>query len=116
MFGRVEGRTRWSCAIAGCGVERDAVEDLLVHQATEHERHQCAVCGTVLPDGYFAIRHAFDEHSRAEYVRAYDADADAIRRRESVLEAIEAEADIDRVVARIDEAGDREPASSHPQP
>jgi predicted nucleic acid-binding Zn-ribbon protein len=106
----------WSCAIAGCNVECEAVEDLLVHQATEHERHQCAVCGTVLPDGYFAIRHAFNDHSRAEYVRAYDADADAIRRRESVLEAIEAEADIDAVVARIDTTGDEEPTGSHAEP
>ena len=65
---------------------------------------------------YFAIRHAFDDHSRAEYVRAYDADADAIRRRESVLEAIEAEADIDAVVARIDATGDEEPTGSHAEP
>jgi predicted nucleic acid-binding Zn-ribbon protein len=106
----------WSCAIAGCGVESERAEDLLVHQATEHEHHQCHVCGAVLPDGYFAIRHAFDEHSRAEYVRAYDADADAIRRRESVLEAIEAAADVDEVVSRVDGAGDEEPASSHAQP
>jgi predicted nucleic acid-binding Zn-ribbon protein len=92
----------WTCAIDGCGRQADRVEDLLVHQATEHERHQCAVCGTVLPDGYFAIRHAFDEHTRAEYVRAYEADAEDIRHRESVVEAIEAEANIDEVVERID--------------
>ncbi|MFC7177065.1 DUF7565 family protein [Halosegnis marinus] len=103
----------WSCAIEGCGAEAERAEDLLVHQATEHERLQCGVCGTVLPDGYFAIRHAFDEHSRAEYVRAYDADADDIRKRESVLDAIENEADLDEVVARINGGGDEEPTGSH---
>mgnify|MGYP000061894170 CR=1 FL=1 len=103
----------WSCAIEGCGAEAERVEDLLVHQATDHERTECGVCGTVLPDGYFAIRHAFDEHSRAEYVRAYDADADAIRRRESVLEAIEDAADLDEVVARIEDGGDEAPSDSH---
>jgi hypothetical protein len=102
----------WSCAIQGCGAQTEHVEDLLVHQATDHERVQCAVCGTVLPDGYFAIRHAFEEHSRAEYVRAYDADAEDIRRRESLIEDIESTANIEEVVSRIDE-GDSEPASSH---
>lgn len=101
----------WSCAIDECGIDSERVEDLLVHQATAHERVQCAVCGTLLPDGYFAIRHAFEEHSRAEYVRAYDADADDIRRRESLIDEIEASADLDEVVSRIDD-GDREPASS----
>ena len=91
----------WTCAIAGCGRETERAEDLLVHQATEHERHQCAVCGTVLPDGYFAIRHAFQEHTRAEYVRAYEADAEDIRHRESVLEAVESSANVDEVVERI---------------
>jgi predicted nucleic acid-binding Zn-ribbon protein len=91
----------WTCAIDGCGRETEHAEDLLVHQATEHERHQCAVCGTVLPDGYFAIRHAFQEHTRAEYVRAYEADAEDIRHRESVLEAVESTANVDEVVERI---------------
>ncbi|WP_255197096.1 DUF7565 family protein [Halorarius litoreus] len=100
----------WTCAIGGCGTETDAAEDLLVHQATDHERHQCAVCGTVLPDGYFAIRHAFDEHSRAEYVRAYEADSADIRHREAVLEAIEETADIDAVVDRINGHTDEPPA------
>ncbi|PSQ42381.1 hypothetical protein BRD17_08840 [Halobacteriales archaeon SW_7_68_16] len=57
-----------------------------------------------LPDGYFAIRHAFDEHSRAEYVRAYDATASEVRRRESVKEAIEDEADIREVIARLEDS------------
>ena len=93
---------RWECAIEGDDDVFDRVEDLIVHQATAHDRIECKVCGAVVPDGYFAIRHAFDEHSRAEYVRAYDASAADVRRRESVKEAIEAEADIREVVDRIE--------------
>lgn len=93
----------WECAIAGDEVESfDRVEDLMVHQATEHERIKCKVCGTVVPDGYFAIKHAFDEHSRAEYVRAYDASAAEVRRREKIRETIEEAADIREVVDRLD--------------
>lgn len=91
----------WECAIAGCDYSTEDVESLLVHQAEAHDRHQCAVCRTVLPDGYFAIRHAFSEHSRAEYLRNYDADTDDIRVREKVLEAVEAEADVEAVVQRL---------------
>lgn len=95
---------RWKCAIEGDETQSfDRIEDLMIHQATEHERIQCKVCGTVVPDGYFAIKHAFDEHSRAEYVRAYDASAKEVRRREKVLEHIRDEADIREVVDRIDE-------------
>ncbi|MFB6143453.1 MAG: hypothetical protein ABEJ30_08955 [Halorientalis sp.] len=95
----------WECAIAGDGEQFERVEDLMVHQATEHERIECAVCGTVLPDGYFAIRHAFDEHSRAEYVRAYDATSDQVRQREQVKEAIESAADINEVIERLEGNG-----------
>jgi len=96
----------WECAIGDDDMTFDRVEDLVVHQATQHERVECKVCGTVLPDGYFAIRHAFDEHSRAEYVRAYDATASEVRRRESVKEAIEDEADIREVIARLEDSGE----------
>lgn len=91
----------WECAIADCAYGSDDIEELLVHQAEAHDRHQCAICGTVVPDGYFAIRHAFAEHSRAEYLRNYDADTDDIRVRESILEEVEAEADVEAVVERI---------------
>ena len=93
---------RWKCAIEGDDATFDRVEDLMVHQATEHDRIKCKVCGAVIPDGYFAIRHAFDEHSRAEYVRAYDASAADVRRREKVKEAVEEVADIREVVDRLD--------------
>jgi hypothetical protein len=94
---------RWTCAIGDDEATFDHVEELMIHQATEHERIECQVCGSVVPDGYFAIRHAFDEHSRAEYVRAYDADSGDIRRRESVKRRVEDAADIRDVVERIEE-------------
>ncbi|WP_226012557.1 DUF7565 family protein [Halomicrobium salinisoli] len=96
---------RWECAIDGDGEVFERVEDLIVHQSTDHDRIECKVCGAVLPDGYFAIRHAFDEHSRAEYVRAYDADASEVRRRENAKETIEDVADIREVIDRL-EGGD----------
>jgi len=83
----------------------ERLEDLILHQATEHDRIECRVCGTVLPDGYFAIRHAFEEHSRAEYVRAYDATSDEVRRREQIKETIEENADIKEVVDRLEGNG-----------
>lgn len=96
---------RWDCAIEGDGASFETAEDLVVHQATEHERIECKVCGAVVPDGYFAIRHAFEEHTRAEYVRAYDAGAEEVRRRENIKERIESEADVEAIVDRINNKG-----------
>ncbi|PSQ05904.1 hypothetical protein BRC97_08140 [Halobacteriales archaeon QS_6_71_20] len=93
---------RWACGIAGCEAAFDGVEDAIVHQTAAHDRHECRVCGAVVPDGYFAIRHAFEEHTRAEFVRAYDADSDDVRERERVKAEIEEVADIERVAERID--------------
>jgi transcription initiation factor TFIIIB Brf1 subunit/transcription initiation factor TFIIB len=95
----------WECGIDGDDRSFDRVEDLIVHQSTEHDRIECKVCGAVLPDGYFAIRHAFDEHSRAEYVRAYDATAQQVRRRENIKDTVEDAADIREVIDRL-EGGD----------
>ncbi len=95
--------SRWTCGIDDCDAAFEDVESAIVHQTTEHQRHECKVCGTIVPDGYFAIRHAFDEHTRAEYVRAYDADAAAVREREQVKEAVEAAADLQAVVDRLND-------------
>ena len=97
--------SRWKCGIEGCDARFESAEDAVVHQTRDHERHECKVCGTPIPEGYFAIRHAFDEHTRAEYVRAYDADASEVRRREAVKREIEAEIDLRRVVAELDGEG-----------
>ena len=94
--------SRWACGLEGCDAAFDAVEDAVVHQTTAHERHECQVCGAVVPDGYFAIRHALDEHTRAEFVRAYDADSAAVRRREEIKREIEREANLQHVVDQLD--------------
>lgn len=96
--------THWTCGIDGDNATFERVEDLMTHQAAEHDRIECKVCGTVVPDGYFAIKHAFEEHSRAEYVRAYEASAAEVRRREKIKEEIEDVADIREVVDRLDES------------
>jgi len=93
----------WTCGIDGCDARFENVDEAIVHQTTEHERVECKVCGTVVPEGYFAIRHAFDEHTRAEYVRAYDADSAAVRLREEIKEAVEEEADLKAVIERVNE-------------
>jgi len=82
------GMPGWECAIVGCGSTFDSVEALLAHQVTDHETHECEVCGDTTPEGYFAIKHGLEEHTRAEYVRFYDGDAAAIREREEVLAAV----------------------------
>ncbi|WP_248516465.1 DUF7565 family protein [Salinarchaeum laminariae] len=94
----------WGCGIEGCSEVFDAVEDVVVHQTNDHERHECKVCGTVVPDGYLAIKHAFEEHTRAEYVRAYGASAEEVREREQIQDEIEAAADLQAIVDQIDEA------------
>jgi hypothetical protein len=79
---------RWACAIEGCLSEFPDVESVLAHQRDDHADHTCRICGEELNAGFFAIRHAFEEHTRAEYVRHYDADADAIRWRERVASSV----------------------------
>lgn len=93
----------WECAIETCDASFESVEDAVVHQVTDHKRTECKVCGSVVPDGYFAIRHAFEEHSRAEYVRSYNANSSDVRHRERIKDAIEAAADLQEVVDRLDE-------------
>lgn len=94
--------TRWTCGIAGDSRTFDRVEDLVVHQATEHDRVECRVCGALVPDGYFAIKHAMDDHSRSEFVRAFEADSEAVRLREKVIDTVESEADLEEIVERVD--------------
>lgn len=101
----------WSCGIAGCGGAYGDLEALIRHQAVNHPASECRVCGETVPAGYLAIRHAFDAHSRAEFVRAYDADSDAIREREQLLELIEEEIDVQQLLGQLD-AGGEEPVIS----
>lgn len=94
--------TAWTCAIVGDPPhEFDRVEDLLVHQATEHDRVECAVCGTLVPDGYFALRHMFDEHSAEAYSETYGLSPAELRQREQIRERIEDEAELQEALTRI---------------
>lgn len=95
----------WECGIDGCEARFETVEDAIIHQTTEHDRHECEVCGTVVPEGYFAIRHAFEEHTRAEFIRAYDGNSDAVRERERIKSEIEDEADLEAVIKKLREKG-----------
>ncbi|GAB3029474.1 DUF7565 family protein [Natronobiforma cellulositropha] len=90
----------WECGIDGCGAVFDDPESLVVHQVNTHDGCECKVCGTVVPDGYLAIRHAFTEHSRAEYVRAYGASAADIRQREELIEELEEHTDVNAITSQ----------------
>jgi len=94
--------THWECGIEGDDDTFDRVEDLVVHQGTAHDKVECAVCGAVVHDGYLAIRHVLADHSRAEYADAYGLDDDALDRRESVRETVEAAADLQEIVERLE--------------
>ncbi|MFB6124630.1 MAG: hypothetical protein ABEJ59_01560 [Halanaeroarchaeum sp.] len=95
----------WACAISECEAAFDDLEALLAHQVSGHDPHECRVCGEVVPAGFFAIQHAFDEHSRADYVRHYDADSDAIRDREHLKAAVESAIDVGTLRRRLEAAG-----------
>lgn len=103
---------RWRCGIKSCTESFVAVEDLIIHQATDHRKSECEVCGDPIPAGFLAIRHVFNEHNRAEFVRAYDADSDDIRQRENLIEAIENQTDVNALLNRIDKETDRTLASA----
>lgn len=94
--------SRWACGIDACGQGFDAVEALIRHQADDHPDCECKVCGETLPAGYAAIHHAFEEHTRAEYVRAYDADSDDIRLREDLLDRIKDRIDLSSLLGEGD--------------
>ncbi|MFB6353457.1 MAG: hypothetical protein ABEJ92_05170 [Halobacteriales archaeon] len=104
--------TPWACGIGGCGGSFDDPVALIRHQAVNHPPSECRVCGETVPAGYLAIRHAFDAHTRAEYVRAYDADADAIRIREQLLDVIEERVDVHQLVSQLDGAGEESVVSA----
>ena len=91
----------WECGIDGCAEVFEDVESAVVHQATQHERCECKVCGTIVPDGYLALRHVFTDHSRAEYVRAYGANSEDVRHREEILEEIESAADLKSIASQL---------------
>ena len=92
----------WECAINGCGSTFEDPEELLAHQTNGHASIRCQICGESIPEGYFGLRHVLGEHSRAEFVRAYSADAAGVSHRESVLSAIEEAVDVETVRASLE--------------
>jgi len=103
--------SHWACGIVGCGSVFETPEDLIGHQVNDHGVCTCAICGETHPEGFLAIRHAFAEHTRAEYVRAYDANSDDIRLREQVKELIESQVDVPSILSQLGVEGE-DPAVS----
>lgn len=103
-FDSVDSRMAgWQCGINDCGKAFDDVESAIIHQSTQHLRHECEICGTIVPEGYLAIRHAFTEHTRSEYVRAYDTTTSAAAEREQIKRDVESVADLEKVVQQLDD-------------
>lgn len=99
----------WACGIGACEYAAEQAEDLIRHQSLEHPARYCKVCDAEVPDGFVAIHHVIEKHTRAEYVRAYDATADDIRRRETVKTVVEGEVDVRALLRELDVAvGDGE--------
>ena len=102
----------WACGIAGCGSSYEQPGPLIRHQAVNHPDTECRVCGETVPAGYLAIRHTFEAHTRAEFVRAYDADSDAIREREELLDLVEEQVDVPQLLTQLDGTGDEHVVSA----
>lgn len=81
----------------GCGEAFETVDEVVTHQLTDHQSRECRVCGSKIPAGFGAIKHTFDNHTRAEYVRAYEASSDDIRYREALKEFIEETIDLTKI-------------------
>lgn len=84
----------WACGIETCTFTASTVRALITHQARDHPPHTCKVCYKTIPNGFFAIYHAFEEHTRAEYVRAYDATPEDIKQRERIKDLIDERVDV----------------------
>jgi hypothetical protein len=89
-----ESTAGWECGIGSCSFIGDTVTDLITHQSHDHPPHTCNICQRDVPDGFIAIYHSFEEHSRAEYVKAYDATPDDVRQREQVKAMVERQIDV----------------------
>lgn len=94
-------QTEWACGIEPCAFTAPTVRALITHQARDHPPHTCKVCYKTVPNGFFAIYHAFEEHSRAEYVRAYEATAEDIKQRERIKELIDEQVDVPTLLEEL---------------
>lgn len=96
-----ESTTGWECGIASCTYAGDSVTELITHQARDHPPHTCRVCDRIIPDGFVAIYHTFEEHNRAEYVKAYGATPDDVRHREQVKAIVERQIDVPALLQKL---------------
>ena len=78
----------WICNIDDCQQRFSDPTALVIHQAQGHPPHTCEICGKHTADGYYALQHAMEDHSRTEYMRAYRASATALRARVEMLEQL----------------------------
>lgn len=92
----------WHCGIGTCSHYGQTVTDLITHQIRDHPSHTCKVCDKDVPDGFLAIYHGFETHSRTEYVRAYGASAEEVRQREQVKQVIEERVDVSALLEEIE--------------
>lgn len=97
--------TGWGCGIESCVFTTQSVSDLIKHQARDHPPHTCKVCHRDVPNGFTAIFHAFEEHSRTEYVRAYGATSEDVKLRENIKSTIEQRIDVPALFQEITERG-----------
>lgn len=96
-----ESTAGWECGIGSCSFVGDTVTDLITHQTHDHPPHTCRICQRDVPDGFIAIYHSFEEHSRAEYVKAYDATPDDVRQREQVKAMVERQIDVPALLEKL---------------
>lgn len=97
----LEQTSGWACGIGSCTFTSEAIEELIIHQSRDHPVHTCKVCDRDFPDGFIAIYHTFEKHSRTEYVKAYDASPDDVRQREKIKEEIEQYIDVPSVLRTL---------------
>jgi hypothetical protein len=92
----------WTCDIDDCQQRFSDPTELVIHQSRGHPVHVCGICGKHTPDGYYALQHAIEDHSRTEYMRAYDASAAALRERMETLERLRQLVDFQVVRSALD--------------
>jgi hypothetical protein len=94
--------TGWRCGVEGCGDRFGSAVKLIQHQTEDHAPTTCEVCERSVPSGFLAIRHAFETHTRADYLRAYAATTDDIRARERIINRIGEAIDVPSLVDALD--------------
>ena len=95
----------WICGIGDCQQRFSDPTELVIHQAQGHPPHVCGICGKQTADGYYALQHAMEDHSRTEYMRAYRASAASLRLRVEMLEQLTDAVNFQAVRSALDTDG-----------